>query len=527
MSPLRSTLARKLLFGVGLPGLILAAGGLFGLWQMAESLAGPEHSEHLTQLFRGALATLGIFWGVMLLATVGAIHYLLVRPMARLAAVMKRAEDGDLVVRADDSRKDEIGQLSHAFNRMLVRLTEMKVEEIDTHWELERAQKELSLKAQLEDANGQLSRRVGELSLLYDVSRALNETLEVQDLLGRITSLVAERLGVPRTSLMLVNAEGRLELRAAWPKQSLVGLTFAPGEGACGRAAAERKSVYVPDLSARDGVYVKRGVAGEATSGSMLAVPLVHKDTVLGVLNLERPAVDGFRPEEHELLQSVADQAAVAVQNARLHAQTVALSITDPLTGAPNRRHLFQRMEIEVARAHRFGTQLSVLMVDIDHFKQLNDQNGHRAGDEVLQRVAGLLGSNLRKVDLLARYGGEEFMVLLPQVPKEEATGVAEKLRRLVSETPDEYGPGQPLGRVTISVGVANLPVDATDQDKLVDCADSALYAAKRAGRDKAIGYAAGMELHPGRQRGPNAERRKAQEPTQGEGNLPVRAAEG
>lgn len=513
MFPLRSTLARKLLLGVGIPGLILAAGGLFGIWQMAESLAGPGQSEHFTQLFRGALAGLGIFWALILVATVVSIHFFLVRPMSRLASVMKRAEDGDLVVRADESRNDEIGQLSHAFNRMLVRLTEMKVEEIDTHWELERAQKELSLKAQLEDANAQLSRRVGDLSLLYDVSRALNETLELQDLLGRITSLVGERLGIPRTSLMLVGEEGRLELRAAWPKQAPVGLSFAPGEGACGRAAAERRPVYVPDLSSRDGLYVKRGVAGEATAGSLIAVPLVHQDTVLGVLNLERPAVDAFRTEEHELLQAVADQAAVAVQNARLHAQTVALSITDPLTGAPNRRHLFQRLEMEIARAHRFGTQLSVLMVDIDHFKQLNDQNGHRAGDEVLQRVADLLGSSVRKVDLLARYGGEEFMVLLPQVPKEEASGVAEKLRKAVAETPDEYGPGQPLGRVTISVGVANLPVDATDQEKLVDCADSALYAAKRAGRDKAIAYAPGMELHPGRQRGPNAERRKAQEP--------------
>jgi diguanylate cyclase (GGDEF)-like protein len=164
--------------------------------------------------------------------------------------------------------------------------------------------------------------------------------------------------------------------------------------------------------------------------------------------------------------------------------------------------------------------------VDIDHFKQLNDAHGHRAGDEVLQRVAALIHGNVRKVDLLARYGGEEFMVLLPQVTKDEALVAAEKLRRLVAETPDEYGPGQPLGHVSISVGVANLPVDAAEQEALVDCADSALYAAKRAGRDKAIAYAAGMELHPGRQRGPHAERRKSQDGAASEPPTP-RAVEG
>jgi len=508
----RPTLARKLLLGVGIPGLLVAVGGLSALWEMADMLAGPGSSAQLEQLFRTAIAALGAFWGALLLATVFSLHFFLVRPVEKLAAVMKRAEDGDLVVRADDSRGDEIGRLSHAFNRMLVRLTEMKVEEIDTHWELERAQKELTLKVQLEEANAQLSRRVGDLSLLYDVSRSLNETLELQDLLTRIATLVNERLGVPRSTVMIAGEDGKLELRTAWPRRALGEFTFAPGEGACGRAAQQRKAVYVPDLAARDGVFIQRGVPGEPTSGSLLCVPMVHQDAVLGVLNLERPAVNAFSNEEMDLVQAVADQAAVAVQNARLHAQTVALSITDPLTGTPNRRHLFQRMEVEVARAHRFGTQLSVLMVDIDHFKKLNDANGHRAGDEVLQRVASLIRGNIRKVDLVARYGGEEFMVLLPQVTKDEASHVAEKLRRLVAEAPDEYGPGQPAGHVSISVGVANLPVDASEQEALVDCADSALYAAKRAGRDKAIAYAAGMELHPGRQRGPHAEKRKTQD---------------
>jgi diguanylate cyclase (GGDEF)-like protein len=215
-----------------------------------------------------------------------------------------------------------------------------------------------------------------------------------------------------------------------------------------------------------------------------------------------------FGPEEIELFGAVADQAALAVKNARLHAQTVELSITDPLTQVPNRRHLFAQLEGEIARANRFGTQLSFLMVDIDHFKKLNDSVGHRAGDQVLREVCTLMKQRVRKVDTLARYGGEEFAIILPQVTRAEAVEVAEKLRRTIEEAPMEHAKVQPGGRVTISVGVASLPIDATEQDKLVDCADSALYASKRLGRNLVTAYQTGMELHPGRERGPHAQRR-------------------
>jgi diguanylate cyclase (GGDEF)-like protein len=228
---------------------------------------------------------------------------------------------------------------------------------------------------------------------------------------------------------------------------------------------------------------------------------------VLGVMNFQRPEVAGFSPEELELLMAVADQAATAVKNARLHAETVLLTMTDPLTGAPNRRHLFSRMESELARAERYGTPLSVLMVDVDHFKRLNDAAGHRAGDEVLRKVCDVLRSRVRKVDTLARYGGEEFMVLLPQTAREGAVEVGEKLRRAVLETAALATSTQPTGHVTISIGVASFPLDASDQDTLVDCADSALYASKRGGRNKVSAYESGMEIHPGRERGPHTSR--------------------
>jgi len=142
-------------------------------------------------------------------------------------------------------------------------------------------------------------------------------------------------------------------------------------------------------------------------------------------------------------------------------------------------------------------------MIDIDHFKKLNDTAGHRAGDQTLREVADLLRGAVRKVDTLGRYGGEEFMIVLPQVSKSEAIEVAEKLRRAVDECPFPHGGVQPGGRVTVSLGVANFPSDADEQDRLVDCADAALYASKRGGRNLASGYSPGMEKHPGRERGP------------------------
>jgi len=262
--------------------------------------------------------------------------------------------------------------------------------------------------------------------------------------------------------------------------------------------------VYIADVASDSSIFVARAGSHRET-GSLLCVPMIHHEEVLGVLNFQRPQPDSFTSEEIEVLTAIADQASLAVKNARLHEETVALAITDPLTGISNRRHLFSRLDMEIARANRFGNQLSALMVDIDHFKSFNDAAGHRAGDGVLRQVAALMKGMIRKVDTIGRYGGEEFLLILPQVTKVEAIEVAEKLRRAIAANPFE--PARSASKITVSVGVANLPVDATVQEKLVDCADAALYASKRAGRNQATPYAPGMELHPGRER-PSAVKR-------------------
>jgi diguanylate cyclase (GGDEF)-like protein len=470
------------------------------LGKLTVTLAEPSLHAEVSSVFRAALVSLVLLAFVLTAAAALSLRAFLGQRLHRLMNAMQKAEEGDFVARADESGDDEIARLAGAFNHMLAKLTELKVSEIDTQRDLAFAQEQLQLKAALEESNSQLQKRLGELSLLSDVARSLTSTLELTELLERITQLLTDRLGLPRFTIMLMGAAGDLEVKSAHPPHDgAQALPFPVGEGACGRAAQTLQPVYVADLGDLDNPYIRR--SSSPNEGSLLCIPMVHGDLLLGVLNFQRPTQNAFTKEEMSLFSAVADQAALAVKNALLHAQMVALSTTDPLTGAPNRRHLFNRLEMEIARASRFGNPVSLLMIDIDHFKNLNDSKGHRAGDTILRQVYELMRGMTRKVDTLARYGGEEFILLLPQVPSAEAVEVAEKLRRAVADTAFVYLDALPALRVTISVGVASLPTDAGTLETLVDSADSALYASKRAGRNAVTAYAPGMEDHPGRQR--------------------------
>ncbi len=201
---------------------------------------------------------------------------------------------------------------------------------------------------------------------------------------------------------------------------------------------------------------------------------------VVGVLAVEHPARRGSRIERRVLtmMERFASHGSLALENARLLAEVRALSITDPLTGLANRRHLdsvLDRACAQVAKGH--GT-LSLMMVDIDHFKKLNDTHGHQAGDDVLKLVAKTLERDLRAGDLAARYGGEEFSIVMPGATGPAVEQAAERLRAAITRLP------HPIP-VTISVGVAWAPIHGTTRESLTKAADSALYAAKENGRNR------------------------------------------
>ncbi|PYS78841.1 MAG: diguanylate cyclase, partial [Acidobacteria bacterium] len=165
------------------------------------------------------------------------------------------------------------------------------------------------------------------------------------------------------------------------------------------------------------------------------------------------------------------------------------MSITDPLTGLHNRRYMEARLAEELSRSRRYDYPMSFMMIDIDDFKLYNDRNGHQAGDRALEIVAQCLRAALRKVDVASRYGGEEFSILLPQTDLQEAGVIADRIRRRISETKFPHGNAQPLGSVTVSIGLSSYSAALDSAEAVIRAADRALYHAKSHGKNRAYAY--------------------------------------
>jgi len=344
----------------------------------------------------------------------------------------------------------------------------------------------------VELANLRLEARLNELTLLHDVTRSLTSTLELDELFRRLAELIGATRTFESFAILQVDEEqASLVVRTTFgflPALDPSGIRLPSTDETCRQVVQSREHAItraIPmDRSKLEGLgWVPR-------DGVLLTVAMKHKDRVEGLLVFSRPESDPFTAGDVDLLRNIAGQAALAISNARLFEQTVKLSLTDPLTGLHNRRHFFAKLDLEVMRARRYKTPLSVAMIDIDHFKNLNDTCGHATGDVVLQEMANLLQANVRRVDTVARFGGEEICVILPNVPRSEANVAAEKLRRLVERATFPGGETQPEGRITVSVGHASFPDDAGDVDGLLEAADLALYASKREGRNRSTAFA-------------------------------------
>jgi diguanylate cyclase (GGDEF)-like protein len=196
---------------------------------------------------------------------------------------------------------------------------------------------------------------------------------------------------------------------------------------------------------------------------------------------------EGLGSEDRLVLQAVASQLAVAVDNSLLYKLTKRLAITDELTGLYNYRYLQQRLEDEIERARRFGRSVALLMIDADDFKQFNDTHGHIAGDRALAELGGVVRGQVREIDVVCRYGGEEFSVVLPETDEAGAFVVAEKVREAVAAHSFADVDGVRGHALTISIGVAAYPGSSSDRDELLRQADEALYQAKSHGRNRVV----------------------------------------
>jgi diguanylate cyclase (GGDEF)-like protein len=230
---------------------------------------------------------------------------------------------------------------------------------------------------------------------------------------------------------------------------------------------------------------VGRGLYTTGVDGAFGCIDLVDHAETSVVFCADTEVIDDLSPDDRIVLQTVGSELVVAVENSRLYKLTKRLAITDEITGLYNYRYLQQRLDEEIGRADRYGKRLSLLMLDIDSFKRVNDVHGHRVGDGVLAELARVLKTAVREVDVVARYGGEEFSVILPETDAPGAFIVAEKIREAVSLARFKDEDGEPRIRVTTSIGLASFPVHARDKESLLRVADDAVYRAKETGKNR------------------------------------------
>lgn len=430
----------------------------FGFDRLTESKTVSRH--HIV-----LIAMIGLLAGIILSIILAKF---ITRGLDNLIEGTQAIESGDLSYRIKTASEDEIGTLAHRFNEML---------------------------DALEANNRALDRKIFEIETLFKASQAMNFQSDTDKLIKQILEMAGKAIRAERCSIMLQSGMGSEELEtkivfgindnneAIQPSSTI---KIKSGEGVAGTVLKTGNSIIVnegykdPLFKSFDSNYEY-----EKSISNLISVPLKIKDRVTGVINgVNKINQEPFTEEDQRLLEALAQQAAMAVEHARLYE----LAITDGLTKLFIHRYFQARLEEEMVRAKRYHTACSLILFDIDHFKKFNDTYGHQQGDIVLIEVAKLIKQTVREtVDIPARYGGEEFAIILPETDAKGAHLVAERLRKTI-EAYDFPGQEKAL-KVTVSLGIATFPDHASVKSVLIKKADMALYECKGRGRNCSFIY--------------------------------------
>jgi len=331
-------------------------------------------------------------------------------------------------------------------------------------------------------------REIGEVAAFHELGKALTSSLQLDQVLRTIMEKIDQFLHPDTWSLLLVDEakqELYFEIATGSGAQALKDIRIKIGQGLAGWVAQTGEAVVVPDVSKDTRFFSKVDEKTKMETRSIVAVPVRFRDHALGVIELINcVGPEGFSSRDLGLLEALADYAAIALENAR-HVQRIhELTITDDCTNLYNARHLNFVLDTEIYRSQRYGYQFTLIFIDLDHFKLVNDTHGHLVGSRLLSEIGSAIKAHCRLIDFAFRYGGDEFVLLLPQTSKENSYIVARRLHKLIRESVWLKDGGLNI-RVTASIGLASYPIDATTKADLLHLADEAMYAVKNSTRDR------------------------------------------
>ena len=327
-----------------------------------------------------------------------------------------------------------------------------------------------------------------QLEAIQEVSKNIVSVLDMDDLFKQIVNSIYYTFGYYYTIILLVDeASKELFIKAfsgpsiKFPIRRRVKISE---EGITGWVAKTGKPLLVGDVS-KEPKYLF--IEEFPDTRSELAVPIKIKDKVIGVLDVQSVELNDFDESDLTTLTTLSELIAIAIENASLYKESERLAITDDLTGLYNTRYFYAALEKEIERSQELDHSFSIIIFDIDDFKKYNDTYGHLVGDQLLQELAGLMIKKCRSSDIIARYGGEEFVIILPETEYDGAVLVAERLRKSVKKYSFKINKKEKKGKVTISLGIATYPENATKVKDLIHAADINLYGEKRIGKGPSL----------------------------------------
>lgn len=335
----------------------------------------------------------------------------------------------------------------------------------------------------------ELNKTLQNLSILYNISQAVNFIDDLKRLISVILDKAIETVNAEKGSLMLYDSsDNTLQVKVVYGLKDKKheddinnGIVecqkLKPDSGIAGKVFTEKKSI-ITNLGGQDPRFNQ--IASDNNISSLICVPLIAKGECIGIINITNKKNGKlFNKKDLEFVEALANQAAIAVDNAQLYE----LATKDGLTKLYIHRHFYYLLESEIKRVQRYHHVLSLLIMDIDNFKRVNDTYGHLVGDMVLKEIAAAISKTIRHVDIPARYGGEEFTVILPETPASNAVIIAERIRKKISEIEVKVDENTVI-RPTVSLGISEFPNAADGIKELIDYADKALYISKENGKN-------------------------------------------